>query len=179
MIAISDWVDLNLKIGLSVTEDDLEQIRHRARVMEALRLAIRYLTGRVRTTDQVRHYLMRKQVESDLIDDVVHRLKQQHVLDDVLYAQLFVEQSGERIGRQRLFAKLRGRGISHDVASEAIANHLQPEVEQEALMMAANKFIRQKGIPSTPEERMKLMNHLVRKGFAISQIRSGIDFLLP
>lgn len=177
VISISDWIELNLKIGVTVPEADLEQIRHRARVVDALRLATRYLTGRVRTTEQVRQYLMRKQVEIDIIDEAVQRLEQLEIVNDELYAQLFVEQRGEQLGKRRLFAKLRSRGISHDVAREAIARHLPPEVEEGALVAAAKKFVRQKGVPKTSEERFKLMNHLMRKGFSNAQIRSVIDRL--
>lgn len=171
-VAISDWVDLGLKLGLEISTELYDALAQCDRLVGGEQLAIRYLTGRVRTSTQVRAYLERKEIEPDVIDAVIRRLTQIHVIDDVQYATLYVEQQGTKLGRRALAQKLRQRGIERQVIDDVLSASLSAKQEMETAEIAARKYVERRGYPETLAERAKLMQHLARKGYSISMVRS-------
>lgn len=178
LLRVVDWVDLQLKIGSTVTGELHAELVRRATMLGALQIARAYLTGRVKTSAQVKAFLERKEVEDDVIGDVIHHLERIGVLDDRAYAALFIEQSGERSGRRQLMEKLLRRGVPRDVVQDALANHLSRDVEVTAAIGWAQKYIRRHGRPTDARARLKLMQHLARKGCPSEVVRRAIDVAL-
>lgn len=176
-IRIADWVDLHLKVGQPLTQEELQQIGNCSSLVDAERLAKRYLTGRVRTCQQVQNYLSRKDIDSDIAKRVVARLANSNILNDRQYAEWFVEQHAERMGPRQIEAKLRARGVDLEIARDAVGHVVTEQIEDTALVTSAEKFIRRKGTPQTRTDRLKFMNHLVRKGFSPSKVRHVVDSL--
>ncbi|WP_188332128.1 regulatory protein RecX [Alicyclobacillus suci] len=178
VLPIADWVDYGLKIGLKVPPDVIRQFVRRANMVDALQLARVYLTGRVKTSAQVTTYLQRKGVDSDAISDAIRHLEQIGALDDEAYAVQFVEVYGKRTGRQQLYQKLLQRGIPRDIAKDAVASHLAQDVEMTAAIEWANKYIRRHGLPEDARARMKMMQHLARKGCPSEIVRRAVEIVL-
>lgn len=176
-ISVADWVNFGLKIGIEVTGQLFQEMQERDRISVGERLATNYLTGRVRTSAQVRVYLARKEIESDVIDAVIDRLTQKHIIDDAQYAALYVDQKGARLGRRALSAKLRQFGIERSVIDEALSENLSAEVELEAIEQAAEKYIRRRGRPETSIDRAKMMQFLARKGFPNDVIQTVVGHM--
>lgn len=171
-IRISDWIELQLKVGQSLTQAELKQLETCASIVEAERVTKRYLTGRVRTCQQVRIYLTRREIEESIAEAVIQRLKRAGILDDNQYSEWFVEQQATRMGPRKMEAKLHARGVERQTAQDAVNRVVTDRVENDAVLLAARKFIRQKGFPETRSERIKFMNHLLRKGFSPGKVRS-------
>ncbi|GMA61485.1 RecX family transcriptional regulator [Alicyclobacillus fastidiosus] len=178
LLRVADWVDLHLKVGLTVASELHVELVRRANMVGALQLARTYLTGRVKTSAQVKSFLERKEVEEGVIGDVIRHLEQIGVLDDAAYAALFIEQSGERTGRRQLMEKLLRRGVPRDVVQDALVHHLSRDVELTAAIGWAEKYVRRHGRPTDARERLKLMQHLARKGCPSEVVRRAIDVAL-
>lgn len=166
VIAITDWVELGLKVGLPVDADLFEVLTQRAVIREAEKLALTYLTGRVRTASQVRSMFKRKEVDDAVAAAVVKRLQARNIIDDERYATWFVEQAGVRAGRQQLMAKLLRRGIERETAKQVIDRHFTSDDELQAARLSAEKYLRRHGRIEEYKDKMKLLQHLARRGFS-------------
>ncbi len=164
VLTVADWVDLGLRVGKEVPHSLKQEIDARSRCVEAERIAVSYLTGRVKTAAQVRQYLQRRELEADVIDTVIRRLEARGMIDDALYAAWYVEREGQRLGRAQLIQRLKHRGIAPDVAQFAVRDHLAPDVELDTALRLAQKYLRRRGWFKTSADRLKFMAYLYGKG---------------
>lgn len=99
--------------------------------------AVRSLTARSSSTDELRFKLRQRAAKVADIDRVIGRLKEIGYLDDKRFAEMFttmrVENDG--LGRARVLHDLRGRRVSGKIADAAIARAFQDKDELE--MVAA------------------------------------------
>ncbi len=89
---------------------------------EVIRLAVRFLAQRDRTTAQVERFLLSRGVISSRIEQAVFRLTDLRYLDDLAYAQRWVEKrlAAKPMGQERLKAELQAKGISDGVAERVL-----------------------------------------------------------
>lgn len=171
MLTVSDWVEIGLKLNEIVSEKQMLEVERRARSVEAERTAVAYLTNRVKTSSQVKTYLVRKGVEDDVIEQVIARLQRRGIVNDEQYAAWFIERESGRMSRRQLFSKLLQRGISRDIVKQALGEHVPDGAEHDVALRTATKYVRQKGLPTSRNERLRLMQNLARKGFASDLIQ--------
>ncbi|HEX3462905.1 MAG TPA: regulatory protein RecX [Candidatus Elarobacter sp.] len=94
--------------------------------------ALRMLAQRRLTEAQLYAKLERKGFEADAIAAAVTSCKRDRLLDDTLFATLYVETKRAAVGDARLVAELVKRGIDRDAARERIAAVGAPEPERVA-----------------------------------------------
>ena len=89
---------------------------------EVIRLAVRFLAPRDRTVAQVERFLQSRAVASSHIEPAIHRLKDLRYLDDLAYAQRWVEKrlATKPMGQERLKAELQAKGISDGLADRVL-----------------------------------------------------------
>ena len=92
--------------------------------------ALRMLAQRRLTEAQLRAKLERKGFDDDAVAAAVASCKRDGLLDDVLYAALYVETKRAALGDARLVAELVKRGIDRDAARERVASAPAPERER-------------------------------------------------
>jgi SOS response regulatory protein OraA/RecX len=90
------------------------------------------LAQRRLTEAQLYAKLERKGFEADAIAAAVTSCKRDRLLDDTLFATLYVETKRAAVGDARLVAELVKRGIDRDAARERIAAVGAPEPERVA-----------------------------------------------
>jgi len=102
----------------------------------------------------------------EAIEETLARLRRSGYIDDRETAAGFVSQRLSRggLGRARLLADLRARGVVHEVAMEAI-NAAVPEDDLEVAREVARRWRNRGG--SDPQA---LARHLARKGFSSGSI---------
>ena len=89
---------------------------------EGFRLAVRFLAQRDRTAAQVERFLLSRGVTSSHIEQAICRLKDLRYLDDLAYAQRWVEKrlATKPMGQERLKAELQAKGISDGLAERVL-----------------------------------------------------------
>jgi regulatory protein len=94
--------------------------------------ALRMLAQRRLTEAQLASKLQRKGYDDDAVGAAVASCRRDGLLDDGLYALLYVEGRRAAVGDSRLVAELVKRGIDRDAARERVDSAALPEPERVA-----------------------------------------------
>lgn len=120
--------------------------------------ALRILNYRFNSEAELRRKLARKKFERDEIDAAIARLRSEKWLDDERFAGAFARtRSRRRIGAKRIKLELRAAGVDDEVAAQAVAENVDPEVEREHMRAL---IARRAGW-----ERNKLAAYLLKQGY--------------
>lgn len=132
----------------------------------AMEVCLRLLTAAPRTRAQLERALRRRAVPPQAAEAVLDRLARGSLIDDTLFAQMWVESRHHSRGlaRRALSAELRQRGVSENDVREAVAE-LGPEQEEDAARrLVAGKLAATRGRPAAARMR-RLMGLLARRGY--------------
>ena len=122
------------------------------------------LAQRRLTIAQLSAKLQRKGFADDAVESAVASCTRDGLLDDGLYALLYIEGRRGAVGDRRLVAELVARGIDRDAARERIASATEPEPDR--IVSAFEKLRRTKPDVSYQAAARKLE----RLGFPASLI---------
>lgn len=116
-------ITYNLFKGASLDDAAIEQIKSAEFGQKAYTKALIYATGQMRTNQQVYLKLKEQGYDQQIIKNVISRLKDDHVLDDVTYAETYVDQakSAGKLGPRGVKFKLQQVGIDQFVIEDALA----------------------------------------------------------
>ena len=89
---------------------------------KAYNICLKFLGPRARSVKEIIDYLKKKKFTSATIDKTIQRLLEEHLLDDKIFAEMFVE-NREKFRPRSKFAlsfELRQKGIDENIIEEAI-----------------------------------------------------------
>ncbi|MEM7530744.1 MAG: RecX family transcriptional regulator [Chloroflexota bacterium] len=124
----------NLQPGQQLTDDDIHQLQTLDVGERAYERAIRFLSYRPRSQREVEQNLREHDVPPAVIDATIQRLLERRYVDDVAFAQFWIE-NRERFrprSARALRYELRQKGIDNDVIEEVLA-----EIDEELSAWAA------------------------------------------
>ena len=130
------------------------------------------LENSTKTEKELRRKLkMSKKYPDDIIDKTIEFLKKHKYIDDVQFADRFIEINKNIKSKKQIVSKLYEKGIKKDIIDDAI-NKIDIDELEEAV---AKKFLLKKSpnyynITITKEEKNKLYGFLARKGFSYDTI---------
>ncbi len=130
-------------------------------------ICLRMLASGPRTRVQLAHALERRGIDEDVAESVLGRFSEAGLIDDTAFAEAWVDSrhAGRSLGRERLAAELRQRGVDEGTVRGAVGD-LSPEQEE----ATARSLVRRK-LDSTrgkaDEARVRrVMGLLARKGYS-------------
>lgn len=143
-----------------------------------LTIAMQYLTYQPRTIFETRTRLGKKNIDENIINDIIQYLENHRFLDDMNYAALFVEGKAKYKPRSR-FAfsyELKQKGVSARIIDLVLEDYDDQQFAKKALQLKLNSWQNL----DTEKFRKKAMNHLKYRGFSFETCLSAIDsFLEP
>ena len=143
-------------------------------------LALRFLSYRPRSEKEVRDKLKTKQVDSQVIEKIILKLREKKFIDDEEFAKGWIESRSRFKPRSaRLIGiELKQKGIEKDLIDKLI-NDLSLTVSdlQSAKNLVEKKIGRFKNLPKQ-EIYQKLGRFLASKGFNWDTIKKSIDEIL-
>lgn len=141
---------------------------------KARAVVLRRLTGSPKSRHQLAVALKEKDFNPEVITRVLDRMEEVHLINDVEFAQTWVRGRHElkNLGKSALRRELREKGISEQVAADAL-EQISAEDESEAARELVRRKLQGKTVPTgpSPEERAerdkvtrRLVSMLARRG---------------
>jgi regulatory protein len=162
-LSLSAEVARGLAVGQSLSSQDVERLQTndlKARIKE---FAINYISYRPRSTAEVRKHLVKKGFAVEIIELVIAELTDSNLLNDLEFAQYWVDQREEfrPRGLYALRYELIQKGIDHSIIEGSLSGVDEYKSAMKAGRRKANQLL---GIEKELFIR-KLSQHLERRGF--------------
>lgn len=173
--ALQALVAASLKVGQSLSSEEIEQLQRRDAAEVAYERALDFLRYRPRSRAEVESYLQRHQVAASTIQSVVERLMDAGLLDDEAFARYWVENraSFRPHGQRSLRFELRRKGVPDAVVEEAI----EGIDEAESAYRAGRERARQLSHLDYQVFCRRLGGFLQRRGFDYDVVKETVNRL--
>lgn len=162
-----------LKKGMEVDREFLDEIILEDEKGKALDKAVKYISSTLKTTRQIRDYLRKKEYNSQTIDYVISKMIEYKYLDDVAYAKAFIATYSNKYGKMKLISALKSKGVSDSVIDEVFASDdlkIDDSIDKTAEKYLKNKI-------KNNDTFMKLSRFLYSRGYEFDDIKSCINRL--
>lgn len=173
-------VQYGLTKGKTLDEWTIGDIGFDDEVSRAFNRALGYLTYQMRSEDEVRKKLLAAEFGEAVIHEAIHKLTRLGFLNDTEYSKAFVDTKKNTMkkGPRAIQQELKRKGIDDDTREQALAHF--DEVEQLKLAtQLADKKLRQETKKTPMQQKQKIQEFLLRKGYSfaiIERVIAQIDF---
>lgn len=164
-----------LKIGASVSPEDLDEIQAESETMRALDKALNFISRSQKTKKQVEDYLESKGYLKKTIEAVLDKMSAYKFVNDQNYAKDYAKSASRNKGKRLISLELKRKGVSIDDMSEAL-NDIDGETETEAATKIAEKYLKNK--EKTRESAVKCYKYLLSKGFDYETAKEAADKII-
>ena len=158
-----------LKVGQIVSPERLAEIQLESEKNTAFDKALTHISAMQKTEKQVRTFLAGKGYLPAVADYVIEKLRSYNFLNDVQYAESYVECVGKRKGSKLIRLELRGKGLSDGDIDAALQN-LSVEDEKETASALLEKYMR--GKTADKPTLQKACRYLLGKGYDFEVVKS-------
>ncbi len=158
-----------LRVGQLIDDKKVDDLKSQDAYEKAFQKAVRYLSYRPRTEQEVRKKLSDQEFPEELIEAVGERLTELGIVGDENYARFWIEnRSAFRPRSHRLLAlELIRKGVSSEIIDQALEN---AEDDESLAYKAGLKHTRRLESLDWNDFRKKLSGFLGRKGFSYDVI---------
>lgn len=160
------FIKRQLRKGMELTEEEIQAIREEDILDKAFQKALNYLSYRMRSKKEIYDYLRKQEVPEEDALEMIDRLIDLNLIDDLQFAQAFVrtkkntQKKGPKLIEQELYEK----GISPQLIDEALLEY--PEEEQlEIAISICEKKKKSYAKEAQRRRKQKLFQFLLQKGF--------------
>ncbi|MFC4335587.1 regulatory protein RecX [Salininema proteolyticum] len=124
------------------------------------------LSGRPRTARELRDAMVRKGFDVEMVDEIVDRYANVGMIDDALFAKMWVDSRhrGRGLSRSALRSELRRKGVEDEHIQEAV-DSVTAESEREAAKAIAQRKFRSVARLEEPVIVRRLVGALARRGY--------------
>lgn len=163
-------------VGLEVDTDELRKWLLPRQYPMALNDAVALLAQRARASGEIRQKLRRKLYMEDTIEMVLYKLEKERLMDDEAFARDWAaSRARSQIGRSRILRELRMKGISQEMAEQAL-EELDEDEGDEAAVALARKLLRRYSSEADERKGMqKLLAAMARRGYGYEDSRRAIE----
>ncbi|MCR4939264.1 MAG: recombination regulator RecX [Treponemataceae bacterium] len=157
--------------GVELSQDAFADFMQAGEAFSAEKCAVKYLAGREHSRRQLEMKLLKKHHAENAVYKALDFLEREGWLSDRRFADewLRCRALNHYEGRTRLLAELRTRGVSNELATEAVLHFFEENPEELQLEKAYKKLVEQ----GKCEER--LIKALIRLGFSNKMIRKLLN----
>lgn len=160
-----------LKIGMTVSDEELSRMQFESERGVAFDKALTHISASAKTEKEIRDFLGKKGYLREVADYVVGKMKEYGYLNDLAYANSYVESAGKKKGRRLIALELRRKGVSEQDIEEA----LQSSEEEQGARAVLEKYLRGKTIDR--KNLQKAFAYLIGKGFSYETAHDAVASL--
>lgn len=167
-IDLDNFVLSNLKVGKNISEKELDDILKKGEFQKNFDKALRFMTIRPRSENELEGYLSRKKVPSTIKKEIFSRLKSLDLLDDKKFASWWIEVRQEFSPRSKriLTNELLLKGVNREIIESAL-NKVDINEEKIAVNLIKKRESHWKRMEKE-KLRQKILSYLLGKGFSWS-----------
>jgi len=158
----------NLKKGMEIDKEKLDELILEDEKGSALSKAVKYISSNLKTTKQIKDYLKKKEYNPQTIDYVLEKLDEYKYLDDENYAKSFVLTYSSKYGKLKLISALKSKGISDKIIDNVFAEEMESNIKS-----VAEKYLRNK--ENNAQTYLKLSRFLYSRGYEFDEINKLIN----
>jgi regulatory protein len=172
-LGLSAYVAARLRVGQELSTKELEELAQAEQLEEAHERALGRLEARPRSEAEIRRYLLGKEYSSEIIDQVIDRLRSAGLLGDREFAKFWVE--NRQVFRPRSARALKYELRQKGVPPEEIARSVKKLDEADSAYRAARPRAERLRRLDAQEFRAKLSGFLARRGFDYQVTRDTVS----
>ena len=118
-----DIVEFNVKVGDTFDEEGKRELIYKCQYNKALNAAFNFLSNRPRTEYEVRKRIMKLDIDDEIIEKVIQRLKELKLIDDKEYAKMWLDERSrlKPEGKNKLVLGLKNKGIKPQIIDECMS----------------------------------------------------------
>jgi regulatory protein len=174
-LEIEAVVNQGLHVGQELSADDIEVLTREGHFYRCLNAATHFLSYRPRSEAELRKRLVQRGFQSDIIEAVIKRLKEQSLVDDVAFAQFWKENRDTFSPRSQWLTglELRRKGVSEDIISTVVSD----VDDDDSAYRAASSRARRLPLSDYQTFHRRLGDFLKRRGFGYGVITGTVHRL--
>lgn len=169
-------IKFQLKKGMEIDDFSFMEIQFQDDIRKAYNLAVHCLARRMRSAKEIRDYLIQKEVEEPVINEVMHKLSAQKYINDEEYAFAYVRTQANTTdkGPDLIKLELKEKGIESEIQIQALEEFpFDQQVEKAAKI--SEKFFKKNSKESFKIQKQKLEQLLLRKGYPFEVINMAVN----
>ena len=165
-------IKFNLYKGAEVPDDFDKILFYEDQLIRSYNLSCRYLTN-LKSSNEVRTYLLKKDVPVDIIEKTLDLLEEKGFLDDYNYAVLYIHdaQNLKKYGQNKIKYSLQQKGINKDVINEAM-DEIDFDLEYENIKILLKNKIKE---DYSYKSINKAVRFLLGRGYNYSMIKDVLN----
>ena len=173
-------IKFNLRKGLTLTDEEIGMITESESWHRSYVQAIHFLSYRMRSKQEIRDYLKKKEVAPTVTEEIIARLEKEKHINDKEFAKAFIRDRMNQTSKgPRLIVKeLKEKGVKAETANEAIALYSYERQFQTALKWA-QKQLKRKSNQSYNKQNETLKIKLMQKGFTSDVVNEVFAEIKP
>lgn len=158
---------VQLRKGQELTDEQIVRLRDKDAVLLAEDTAVRFLSYRPRSTQEIRRHLAEKSIPDPVAEAAIERLQTAGYLDDAAFVRYWIENRNrfQPRGPMALRFELRQKGVDDRLINELLTENV--DVDAAALAAAQSQLRKYRG-KSSQQFRQKMGAFLQRRGFNYS-----------
>lgn len=177
---LENFIKLGIKVGQELTGENIALVTKKAEYQKILDRLLVFATLRPRSSKEVRDWMNRKKVNSVFVGDLIDKLRGLDLLDDIKFAQWWVEQRiayKSKSARELIF-ELKNKGIEKNIIDEVLERLFDKNNESNSAKLLIEKNMYKWSKLSKKISRQKIKLFLLRKGFKWETIRNAVDLTI-
>lgn len=164
----SGLIQSGLASGRELDAAELKQLKQLAGMDKAYGQALRYVAMRQRSEWELQAYLARKEVDKPAAQEIIRRLRDLNLLNDLDFARAWVANRRllKSTSKRRLRLELKLKRVPEDIIDQALTEDQTDERD-------TLRDLIEKKRPRYPDQQ-KLMQYLARQGFSYDDIKAAL-----
>ena len=175
-IIINEDIILKYKLLYKEEIDEyfLEDIKKDNNNHDIYSKCVKYIGVRLRSINEMKEYMERKQVSSELIEETINKLKKNKLLNDDVFTKAFINDklNFTTMGPYRIEMELKKHNIDNHIITKYIS-----EIDENILKEKINKKITKliKSNRNKSNLKNRIYNNLINLGYSNSFILDNLD----
>ena len=164
VLSLDAFTEQPLYVGKVIDDEEMKVLSRLADEDKYYQIALKYVLKETHTTHQVVQLLYKKGLDEKTTYRIVHRLEQEGLINDALYADTYARDVAgvKLLGRNRIMMNLKEKGISYEIIRNI-------EIDRDRELSKARRYAslaNKKYATSTNTKKMyKVITSLIRRGF--------------